>query len=175
MDPLSVIASVIAVAGALYSVSRKLKSCAKTMVHAGKEIIAIAREMSSFSNILRSLQDTLRLVESLVSQEQDVLQICDDLVSQAYENVEEFEEFLKDLEPLRFSGNAKVFAKTLARLKWAFQKSDLVLLRSKLDSSKSTLSMCMNLIQMKVATAALAAALENKQDEKKVKQLRSQV
>lgn len=134
MDPLSVAASIIAVAGALYTVSHKLRCCARVLAHAGREVNAVAREMSMFSTLLRSLWATIQRLIPLASEVLDVLKICKDLVRQADENVREFEKFLEDLGPLRDPGNANLIAKAVARLRWLFQRTDLLLLRSKLES-----------------------------------------
>lgn len=175
MDPLSVAASIIAVAGALYSVSRKLRSCANTIAYAAKEVKAIAKEISLFSILLRSLQNTYVSLASQVSQAADLREICEGLVVQARENVGEFDIFLKGLKPLQDSSDADLISKTYARVKWAFQKTDLLLLRSKLESSKSTLNLCMVTIQARLSVEMLEAAQRDMGDEMKVRRLTRQV
>lgn len=174
MDPLSVAASILAVAGALYSVSRKLWSCANTIAYAAKEVKAIAKEISVFSILLRSLQNTYDILASQVSQAADLRKICKRLVAQAKENVGEFDTFLEGLKPLQDSSGAGLISKTYARVKWAFQKSDLLLLRSKLESSKSTLNLCMVAIQMRVSVEMYAAARKDGRDEMEVRRLKHQ-
>ena len=168
-------ASIVAVADALYSVSRKLRSCAKTIAHAGKEVKAIAKEMSAFSILMRSLRDTLQLLTPLFIQAHSLVTTCENLVRQAEENVEELDRFLEDLEPLRNSKGGSLIAKMIARLRWAFQKTDFLLLRAKLESSKLTLGLCMTAIQTRVAVEQLAAAQRGEKDETEVKKLKRQV
>ncbi len=167
MDPLSVVsvaASIIAVAGALYTVGQKLRSCAATLAHAGREIIALAKEMDVFSTLLRSLQCTIEFFIPRLPGEFDDKKMCNDLVSQAQENVDEFDRFLEDLKPLRHTKDANVFAKTLARLRWAFQKSDLLLLRSKLESSKSTINMYLTSIHLRFIKEEIEATERGERD-----------
>ena len=175
MDPLSVAASIAAVAGALYSVSRKLRSCAKAISQATKEVKAIAKEISAFSILLRSLQNTIAKIESLVTQTAVFWQTCDSLIRQAYENVRDFDKFLKDLETLRDSRGRTLITKTVVRLKWAFRKSDLVLLRSKLETSRSTLGLYMIAIQLSLAAEQLAAPPRDERDEAEIQRLKRQV
>ena len=94
---------------------------------------------------------------------------------QARENVGEFDIFLKGLKPLQDSSDADLISKTYARVKWAFQKTDLLLLRSKLESSKSTLNLCMVTIQARVSVEMLEAAQRDVGDEMKVRRLTRQV
>ena len=164
-------ASIIAVAGALYSVSRKLRSCANTIAYAAKEVKAIAKEIGVFSILLRSLQNTYSILAYQISQAADLREICKRLVAQAEENVGEFDTFLKGLKPLQDSSGAGLIAKTYARVKWAFQKTDLLLLRSKLESSKSTLNLCVVVIQMRVLAEMYAAAQKDRGDEMEARRL----
>ena len=136
MEPLSVAASIISVAGALYAVSRKLRSYAKTISYAEKEVKAIAKEINLFSILLHSLQYTYDTLRSRVSQSTDLLGLCEQIVALAKENVGELNGFLEALNPLRSSRNEGLISRAVARLKWAYQKSDLVLLRAKIESSK---------------------------------------
>ena len=175
MDPLSVGASIISVAGALYSVSRKLRSFAKTIYYAAKEVKSLAKEIDLFSVLLRSLQYTYDTLKSQVSQATDLLRLCKRLVAQANENVEEFRDFIKALKSLRDSKDGGLISRTIARLKWAYRKSDLVLLRAKLESSKATLNLCMNAIQTRIAAEIYAAAQDHGRDEQETKWLKRQV
>ena len=175
MEPLSVAASIISVAGALYAVSRKLRSYAKTISYAEKEVKAIAKEINLFSILLHSLQYTYDTLTSRVSQSADLLELCERLVAQAKENVGEFKGFLKALNPLHKSRGEGLISRAVARLKWSRQKNDLVLLRAKLESSKSTLNLCMVAIQTRIMTEVYVAALERGEDETKTRRLKRQV
>ena len=175
MDPLSVAASIISVAGALYAVSRKLRSYAKTISYAEKEVKAIAKEVNLFSILLHSLQYTYDTLTSRVSQSADLLKLCEQIVALAKENVEEFKVFLKALNPLRSSRGEGLISRAVARLKWAYQRSDLVLLRARLESSKSTLNLCMVSIQTMIMSEVYVAALERGEDETETRRLKHQV
>ena len=176
MDPLSVGASIIAVAGALYNVSQKLRSCARTLVHAGKEVKALAKEINIFSTLMRSLRSILERLSSLTPREPKLVNLSEDLVKQAEENVGEFNELLKTLKPLCVPRDGSVIVKTLARLRWAFQKSDLLLLRSKLDSSKVTLTLYLTMIQASFAVEELAEEKKKRRrDKTKIEDLQCQV
>ena len=101
--------------------------------------------------------------------------MCDDLVEQAEENVQDFDRFLADLEPLRDSIDANFLARTMARLRWNFRKTDL-LLRSKLDSSKSTMILCMTTIHTRHTIEQLEIARRKaERDETEIRDLQSQV
>lgn len=92
----------------------------------------------------------------LLPQGFNVVTICHDLVSQAQENVGEFDRFLNGLGPLSHSRDASnVVARTIARLKWAFQRTELMLLRSKLDSSKWTIHLYLTMIHLMVVAGQL--------------------
>ena len=176
-DPLSVAASVIAVAGALYTVSQKLRQCANTLAHAAKEIVALAKEMDACSTLFRSLNCTIERLMPLLPQGFDIMTICHDLVSQAQENVGEFERFLKGLGPLSHSRDtSNVIARTITRLKWAFQRTELMLLRSKLDSSKWTINLYLTMIHLMVVARNLEEAKERAQrDRRKIRELRREM
>lgn len=177
MDPLSVAASITGVALALYKVSQKLREFAKTLAHAAREIVAVAKEMDACSTLFHSLRYTIEQVKPLLPEGFNVVKICEDLMSQALESVEEFRRFLKGLEPLSHSKDVgNVFAKTIARLKWTFQKTDLLMLRAKLDSSKTTLNLSLTMIYGTVWVERLAAAEGRGQREGvEIERLRDQV
>ena len=177
MDPLSVGASIIAVAGALAAVSQKLIDFARTLAHAAREVKYIAKEMNIFSTLLRALRNILESVTRtpVVLTALNLARICDDLVEQAEENVKDFDRFLADLEPLRDSIDANFLARTMARLRWNLRKTDLLLLRSKLDSSKSKLNLCMTTIHTRVTIEELAAKERAKRDETEIRELQIQV
>lgn len=105
----------------------------------------------------------------------DVLNIYKDLVHQADENVREFEKFLEDLGPLRDPGNTNLITKAVARLRWLFRRTDLLLLRSKLESSKSTITLYITMIHLRVEIEQLAAAKRQKKDKAQISELRHQV
>ena len=174
MDPLSVAASIIAVAGALYTVSQKLRNCAATLAHAGREIIALAKEMDFYSTLFHYLQCTVKDMIPRLPKGLDHLKMCDDLVSQAQDNVGEFDRFLENVKPLRHTKDANVFAKTLARLRWAFQRTDLKLLRSKLESSKSTIIIYLLMILLRVNKEEQAATKRGGRDKAKLRDLKRQ-
>lgn len=176
-DPLSVAASVFALAGALYTVSQKLRQCANTLAHAAKEIVAVAKEVDACSTLFRSLRCTIERFMPLLPQGFDIMTICHDLVSQAQENVGEFDRFLNGLGPLSHSRNeSNVIARTIARLKWAFQRTELMLLRSKLDSSKWTIHLYLTMIHLMVVAGQLEEAKTRAQrDRGKIRELRSEM
>ena len=177
MDPLSVAASIFGVAVALCEVSQKLRECAKTLAHAAREVVAVAKEMDACSTLFQSLKHTIEQVKPLVQERFDLVKICEDLMSQALESVDEFRRFLKGLEPLSRSKDVRtVFATTIARFKWAFQKTDLLMLRAKLDSSKTTINLSLTMIYGAILTERLAAAEERGQREgEEIGMLRYQV
>ena len=150
-------------------------SCAKTIVAAAKEVNAIAKEISIFSVILRSLPDIHNALTSLVPQAADLRNLCKDIQEQANANVVEFENFLKDLKPLRGSRDAGPISRTTARLIWLFQKNDLVPLRSNLETSKSTLNLYINMIQARIAFANLEAARSSMRPKSEIRSLKRQV
>ncbi len=175
MDPVSVAASIIAVATALYTVGKKLRIFAATLAHAGKEITAVAKELNACSTLFRSLRYTIERVTPMLPPRFNPLKLCNDLVSQAQETVDEFDRFLKNLKPLRRSKEANVFAKTLARLRWAFQRTDLLLLRSELDSSKTTINLFLGMIHLQVVTGQIAATDGGERDPAELRRLKRQV
>ena len=175
MDPLSVAASIISVAGALYAVSRKLWSFAKTIYYAAKEVKAIAKEINIFSILLHSLQYTYDILKSRFSHAVDLLELCKRLVVQAKDTAREFKGFLKGLDPLHISKDEGLLSRTIARLKWAYQKSDIVLLRSKLESSKSTLNLCMVTIQTRMVIEMYVTASKHDEDGTETRRLKRQV
>ena len=175
MDPLSVAASIISVAGALYAISRKLRSYAKTISYAAKEVKAIAREINLFSFLLRSLEHTYDTLRSRPSPPADLLELCEGVVALAKGNLGEFKSFLKALDPLYDSIDRGLISKTLARLKWAYRKSDLVSLRANLEYSKSTLTLYMIAIHNSILTEIYVAVLDRGGEETETRRLRRQV
>ena len=170
-------ASIFGVAVALCEVSQKLREYAKTLAHAAREVIAVAKEMDAYSTLFHSLKYTIEQVTPLLQERFNLVKVCEDLMIQALESVEEFRRFLKGLEPLSHSKDVRnVFAKTIARLKWAFQKTDLLMLRARLDSSKTTINLSLTMIYGAILTERLAAAEERGQREgEEIGMLRYQV
>lgn len=113
----------------------------------------------------------------LLPQGFNVVTICHDLVSQAQENVGEFDRFLNGLGPLSLPRDASnVIARTIARLKWAFQRTELMLLRSKLDSSKWTIYLYLTIIHLMVVAGQLEEAKTRDQgDRGKIRELRREM
>ena len=169
-------ASIIAVAGAIYHVSQKLRKFAKTLAHAAREVKYIAREMDIFSSLLRAVRNIFQSIKPEVVKALKLSKVCRNLVKQANENVQEFDKFLSDLEPLRHSIDANLIAKTMARLRWNARKNDILTLRSKLDASKLTLILCMSIIHTRGAVEDLEDAKRKpKKDGAEIENLHEQM
>ena len=169
-------ASIIAVAGALFTVSQKFIDFAKTLAHAASEIKYIGREIDTFSALLRTLRDIFKHAKPVVYQTLDLFNTCKNLVEQAEENVREFDGFLAGLEPLRDLINVNSITRLIARLRWVSRKNELLMLRSKLDSSKLTLILCMTAIHTRVVVEELKKERQRTvHNVAKIRELRSQV
>lgn len=161
---------------ALSAVSQRFLDFARNVAHAAREVKYIAQEMNNFSTILRTLRDTLQHATDMVLQALSLCQTCQNLADQAEENVKDFDKFLADLEPLRHSMDANLIAKMVARLRWNFRKTDLLLLRSKLDSSKSSLNLCMTTIHMRFVIEELKAVRQRAEiNETEIQDLQNQM
>jgi hypothetical protein len=113
-----------------------------------------------FSTFLRMLEGTLQRVKWDASQSLDAIKLNKALVRQAKRVILNFQNLLKDLNPLRDGRHATIYKQVYARFKWYFMKTRVLLLRSSLESVKLSLSLWISTILLKEAIDQLRSSTE---------------
>ncbi|KAF2018479.1 hypothetical protein BU24DRAFT_421463 [Aaosphaeria arxii CBS 175.79] len=117
---------------------------------AGRDVRYISNEMASFSQVLRlvhsSLEDSTKLVGSSIIQ--SAVDTLPQLVEQCGMVHEEANGLMLSLKPQSGKDSSLPFIK---RVRFLFQKSRMTVLRSLLDSSKSTLNLLLVTLNIEMA------------------------
>jgi hypothetical protein len=151
MAEISLIASIVQIAGIGAKVSITLFQFASALGSAGYDVRFVAADISALSLVLTHLSDTLRGRKSTESEGE---QIAGAVVLLCRSVVDDSQELLKHLDPLvNATGSASINA--ALRVRWIFEKSKFATHRQSLESLKSTLNLL-------VTTMSLAAAVETK-------------
>lgn len=140
MAEIGLIASVLAVAGAGFTVAKSLFSLANTIGGAGAEVRVFATDTAMFSQTLEHLGEKLRAMHSPSG---PVLRTAEDLADVCKRTLEPLREQLESLEPLleRCRNSERVMYQFALRVRWAFKhRSKVLFYRRTLDSLKMTLA-----------------------------------
>ncbi|KAF2466714.1 uncharacterized protein BDR25DRAFT_345319 [Lindgomyces ingoldianus] len=150
MSGLEVVASIAGVAGAAIKLSVTLNDVADDLGSAGRDVRYISNEMASFSQVLRlvhsSLEDSQKVAGSTVIR--SALETLPQLLEQCGLVYLEANGLMTSLKPSTGRDSSLPFMK---RVRFIFQKSRINVLRSLLDSSKSTLNLLLVTLNIEMA------------------------
>lgn len=141
-------AAVLTIATEFASVSRVLHRCVRSMVHARKEAQGITLEVSNYSTLLRMFYEKMAEVVKLkpaVAHKARQRKIHKNLLTQSRSILEELRSVLKKLEPLKKENGTSTIGLSVARFRWYLERNKLLLLRSALESVKTSIQLFIDL------------------------------
>ena len=138
-DPLSLGASLLAVASAGVAVSKTLFKLADTIGTSNDEVRSIGKEVSAFARVVEDLYEFLEDAKELISQQAianalDIMDTCS-------------ETFAKIKRKLKF-GAGKHANSFWQGVQWSFRREKVKPLCAKLESYKSTLILMLSVVKL---------------------------
>lgn len=138
-EVVGLVASILTLAETGFKVARAISEIAAEFGTAGRQIQAIGTDTRAVSLILREIQKRLKRVRNVAGEAHNV---AVDVVALCKSDIDNIDEFLKSLQPIRGS-EVSIKQKT----KFLFSKSRMSLRRASLDSLKLTLSLFMHTLE----------------------------
>ncbi|KAH8724602.1 hypothetical protein GQ44DRAFT_254461 [Phaeosphaeriaceae sp. PMI808] len=163
MSGLELVASIAGVAAAAIRVSVSMNDLAEELGSAGRDVRYISNDMAGFSQVLRLVQSSLE--ESIKSTGSNVIQSVFETLPQLVEQCsmvyDEANGLMVALKP-----DEDASLSFFKRMKFVFYKGRITILRSLLDSSKSTLNLLLVTLNIEMAKSkrpdkALMEQLQN--------------
>jgi Fungal N-terminal domain of STAND proteins len=138
-DPLSLMASLIAIATAGVQVSRTLFSIANVIGGASEEILSVGREISAFSGVLRDLHEFLDDAKDLISKRallnaNHILRDCKNVFAK--------------IQRMLDCCNAGPRTNFGQNLQWSFRREKVKQMCAKLESFKLTLAILLSIMRL---------------------------
>lgn len=151
-DPLSIFASVLAIAGAAIQSSKALFELVDDIREGPEEIRSISRDAHSFYSVVFSLNTTLgdAKIREIISGDDAMLEMIGNLTS-PLSNCEAVlaKLMIKMQKQLRLGSDGRDNRMRLTNVKWGlFTKSEVRGLQLRLEAAKSTLNSALNGISM---------------------------
>jgi hypothetical protein len=141
-DPLSLAASVIAVAGCGLKLSTTIRAAVAGVRSAADHVNNVARGIQHFSSTLRAIGSFLEKHPSVHSEDAEELLL--DIISDCDGMFEEVERMLQEF----MVPTSRAHMSLYQRVKFCFKRDDLDYLTTQLESSKSTLSLMLGTLQL---------------------------
>jgi hypothetical protein len=138
-DPLSLMASLIAVATAGVQVSRTLFSIANVIGGASEEILSIGREISAFSGVLRDLHEFLDGTKDLISMR---------AILNANHILRDCKNVFAKIQRMLDSCSAGPRTNFGQNLQWSFRREKVKPMCAKLESFKLTLAILLSIMRL---------------------------
>jgi hypothetical protein len=138
-DPVSLMASLIAVATAGIQASRTLYNFASVTGGASEEIMSIGNEISAFSGVLRDLHDFLDDAKDLVSKK---------ALINANQILNDCKEVFAKIQQVLDSSNAGPRMNFRQGLQWSFRREKVKPMCAKLESFKLTLAILLSTMRL---------------------------
>lgn len=151
MAEIGVIASIVGVAGAGAKLSLVLFGFASTVGSARVEVERVGTEISQFCAVLTQLRSTLK--ESRARKfSDDAIRTTQDILERCQKIFQEIEDIVVPLQ--RSTRNSKETSVDLvARVKWTFRRSKVQVLQKTLESSKNSLQLMLQVLDLAQKTA----------------------
>ena len=154
MAEVGIIASVVQIADVGLRLSIKLYTFGEIVASADRSVISISKDVSLTSGVLKELGQILDKDKETGTFSETAVQTADGVVKECLEVFKEMDNIIvKRLPSLGAAGKGggqgervKRATVMLERLKWGYLQPKLELLRSNLDSLKSTLLLMLNVI-----------------------------
>lgn len=140
MAELGAVASVIQVVQFGARLSLTLYSVAQTVGSANRDVKRIAKEIALFAQVLKDLGQALGRGQTSKVYREDAFETSRMIVEECEDVFEEIEEILKKATKEAKPLEASVVMPKVERFLWVFRKERVQLLRSNLESLKSTIS-----------------------------------
>lgn len=143
MAEVSLIASVIGIAGAGAKLTVTLYTLAETVNSADKSIRDVARDVSITSSVLSQLASILEQDKKAKISKDDAIKTADEAVRGCSDVFTEIDTALEKSITNINAGKAKA---ALEKMKWVFNEPKMELLRSNLESMKSSLLLLLSVL-----------------------------
>ncbi|KAH7095087.1 hypothetical protein FB567DRAFT_511732 [Paraphoma chrysanthemicola] len=164
MSGLEIVASIAGVAAAAIKVSVAMNDLAEELGSAGKDVRYIGNDMAGFSQVLRLVQSSLE--ESINTAGSRVIQSVFDTLPQL---IEQCSTVYDEANGLMVAINPKDSSLSVfKKMKFVFYRGRITILRSLLDSSKSTLNLLLVTLNIEMAKSKMPdkALMEQLQNER---------
>ncbi|KAH7085439.1 hypothetical protein BKA63DRAFT_499616 [Paraphoma chrysanthemicola] len=164
MSGLEIVASIAGVAAAAIKVSVTMNDLAEELGSAGKDVRYIGNDMAGFSQVLRLVQSSLE--ESINTAGSRVIQSVFDTLPQL---IEQCSTVYDEANSLMVAINPKDSSLSVfKKMKFVFYRGRITILRSLLDSSKSTLNLLLVTLNIEMAKSKMPdkALMEQLQNER---------
>lgn len=139
-DPLSGIASILAVVSALKAVEKAFRRCARNMAHAKEEVQRMGRGIAMFSDILRASQENLEKVPYGLFRSINARRSTKELLRECKRTIDQFWKFLRKLKPLAYDAAPAILSEIVAKWKWSSRKEEGRDLQSSLKGLEGSLA-----------------------------------
>ncbi|KAH7393961.1 hypothetical protein DE146DRAFT_660391 [Phaeosphaeria sp. MPI-PUGE-AT-0046c] len=149
MSGLELVAGIAGVAAAAIKVSVSMNDLAEELGSAGRDVRYIGNDMAGFSQVLRLIQSSLE--ESIKTAGSTVIQSVFDTLPQLVEQCTLVYDEADGLMLAIKGSNGKESFNVFQRFKFVFYKGRITILRSLLDSSKSTLNLLLVTLNIEMA------------------------
>ncbi|KAL8747506.1 MAG: hypothetical protein Q9190_000635 [Brigantiaea leucoxantha] len=142
MDPLSVLASVLAVAGATAQTAKSLYELVDGVRHAPDEIVALSKDTHAFYNIVFSLETSLRdrKISKMVGEEQPLTILVGNLEEPLKNCSAALGRLMVKIQSVVRPLDGERFRMSSNELKWYFMKKEIKELTDQVERTKATLN-----------------------------------
>ena len=151
-DPLSIVASVLAIATAAVQSSKALFELVDDIRGGHEEIKSISKDAHSFHSIIHSFSITLKnaSIREIISDDDGMLEMIKDLESPLFNCEEALSELMVKLQKrLKLDTDRRGLSRSIVNVKWGlFTKSEVRRLQLRLEAAKSTLNSAMSAISV---------------------------
>ncbi len=138
-DPLSVVASIVAISSAAVQISKTLYKVADALVGTNSEIESIASEVETFSDVLEDLREILDEAEDIITPK--ALKHANTLLSKCkgvFETIQQMLAPYKDIDRISFWHS----------IQWNFKRERVKPMRCRLEALKSTLLVWLGTVRL---------------------------
>ena len=169
MDPISGIASFVSIADALFRLWKRLRRYTKNLTVAAAEARRLADEIFDFHGLLGIVDEVLSGIRGIMQQSSEFMRVEQAQIDSAKDLIDRLKSLTKGFPILLESGQDNFFQKWLMRHRWTEIKEDIQVLQFSIQSSKGSLNILLNVVQLaswkdeqvRLLSAGAAAAEEN--------------
>ena len=152
-DPISLTLAILPIAASLSKVVKDLHDLRKTVSHAKAEVNTFHQEATMLNQLLLLVHRSVSGVPRNILDD-DIMNIGKDLKKQAKFVIRQFQKMLPLLKNLVHPNR---MTRLRERVVWASRKKEVLVLQSKINSHKLSLSIFMHSVQILVISAKVAA------------------
>ena len=163
MDPISGIASITAIAGALQKLYKTLKQYAKVLANAATDAKDLAREVSEFVGLLLMVESSLSNLPGVFEKSPRLLRVEKTQIANAKTLTYGLRQLIGDLPALLERGQGNLFKRFLLRHRWTAIKDDFQTLRYSVETSKSSLNLLLGAVHLEQLKTVLQKLYRQKE------------